>query len=180
MVRSSSCSISTYFPHSFRYPDGLAWQFNVPKKVLRKSPEFKKFHSFLVFETEVVRVSVSTPTEVRTKPIPYRATYLVKRQLVCYRLCIWRLNRIIAYVHIDLYEASLLILSGLQFVRSWICAPRRVQRYGICWVAFPHQADHPRRHNCLKLFMPRTPLLKLQFLRACSLPTTATTSVPIY
>jgi multisite-specific tRNA:(cytosine-C5)-methyltransferase len=37
-----------------RYPDGLAWQFNVPKKVLRKQPEFKKFHSFLVFETEVV------------------------------------------------------------------------------------------------------------------------------
>ncbi|TFK39362.1 S-adenosyl-L-methionine-dependent methyltransferase [Crucibulum laeve] len=39
------------------YPDGLAWQFNVPKKVLRKSPEFKKFHSFLVFETEVGNVS---------------------------------------------------------------------------------------------------------------------------
>ena len=39
-----------------RYPEGLAWQFNVPKKVLRKSPEFKKFHSFLVFETEVVRL----------------------------------------------------------------------------------------------------------------------------
>ncbi len=38
-----------------RYPEGLAWQFNVAKKVLRKSPEFKKFHSFLVFETEVVR-----------------------------------------------------------------------------------------------------------------------------
>lgn len=37
-----------------RYPDGLAWQFNVPKKVLRRSPEFKKFHSFLVHETEVV------------------------------------------------------------------------------------------------------------------------------
>lgn len=40
---------------AFRYPEGLAWQFNVAKKVLRKSPEFKKFHSFLVFETEVVR-----------------------------------------------------------------------------------------------------------------------------
>ncbi|RDB16064.1 Multisite-specific tRNA:(cytosine-C(5))-methyltransferase trm4b [Hypsizygus marmoreus] len=39
------------------YPDGLAWQFNVPKKVLRKVPEFKKFHSFLVFETEVGNVS---------------------------------------------------------------------------------------------------------------------------
>ena len=39
-----------------RYPEGLAWQFNVPKKVLRKSPEFKKFHSFLVFETEVVGI----------------------------------------------------------------------------------------------------------------------------
>ncbi|KAJ7749258.1 cytosine-5--methyltransferase [Mycena maculata] len=39
------------------YPDGLAWQFNVSKKVLRKSPEFKEFHSFLVFETEVGNVS---------------------------------------------------------------------------------------------------------------------------
>ena len=38
-----------------RYPEGLAWQFNVSKRVLRKSPEFKKFHNFLVFETEVVR-----------------------------------------------------------------------------------------------------------------------------
>jgi multisite-specific tRNA:(cytosine-C5)-methyltransferase len=39
------------------YPEGLAWQFNVPKKVLRKSAEFKKFHSWLVFETEVGNVS---------------------------------------------------------------------------------------------------------------------------
>ncbi|EIM87652.1 S-adenosyl-L-methionine-dependent methyltransferase [Stereum hirsutum FP-91666 SS1] len=39
------------------YPHGLAWQLNVEKKVLRKSPEFKKFHSFLVFETEVGNIS---------------------------------------------------------------------------------------------------------------------------
>ncbi|KAI0342424.1 S-adenosyl-L-methionine-dependent methyltransferase [Trametopsis cervina] len=39
------------------YPEGLAWQFNVEKKVLRKSPEFKKFHNFLVFETEVGNIS---------------------------------------------------------------------------------------------------------------------------
>ncbi|KAI6121941.1 S-adenosyl-L-methionine-dependent methyltransferase [Pisolithus sp. B1] len=39
------------------YPDGLTWQFNVSKKVLRKSPEFKKFHSFLVHETEVGNIS---------------------------------------------------------------------------------------------------------------------------
>lgn len=39
------------------YPEGLAWQFNVPKKVLRKSAEFKKFHSFLVGETEVGNIS---------------------------------------------------------------------------------------------------------------------------
>ncbi|KAF8804768.1 S-adenosyl-L-methionine-dependent methyltransferase [Phlegmacium glaucopus] len=39
------------------FPDGLAWQFNIPKKVLRKSPELKKFHSFLVFETEVGNLS---------------------------------------------------------------------------------------------------------------------------
>nr|GAT49463.1 tRNA (cytosine-5-)-methyltransferase [Mycena chlorophos] len=39
------------------YPDGLAWQFNVPKKVVRKSPEFKEFHSFLVFETEGGNIS---------------------------------------------------------------------------------------------------------------------------
>ena len=46
----------SWFHPSSRYPDGLAWVFNVSKKVLRKSPEFKKFHSFLVFETEVVRI----------------------------------------------------------------------------------------------------------------------------
>ncbi|KAF8634819.1 hypothetical protein AX17_004071 [Amanita inopinata Kibby_2008] len=39
------------------YPDGLAWHFNVPKKVLRKQAEFKKFHSFLVFETEIGNIS---------------------------------------------------------------------------------------------------------------------------
>ncbi|KAF8271861.1 S-adenosyl-L-methionine-dependent methyltransferase [Lactarius quietus] len=39
------------------YPKGLAWQLNVPKKVLRKSPEFKRFHSFLVFETEVGNIT---------------------------------------------------------------------------------------------------------------------------
>lgn len=43
-----------YLTRSNRYPEGLAWQFNVSKKVLRRSPEFKKFHSFLVYETEVV------------------------------------------------------------------------------------------------------------------------------
>ncbi|KAF9041355.1 S-adenosyl-L-methionine-dependent methyltransferase [Panaeolus papilionaceus] len=39
------------------YPDGLAWGFTVPKKVLRRQPEFKKFHSFLVYETEVGNIS---------------------------------------------------------------------------------------------------------------------------
>ncbi|KAF7795210.1 hypothetical protein EIP86_006360 [Pleurotus ostreatoroseus] len=43
------------------YPEGLAWQFNVAKKVLRKSPEFKKFHNFLVFETEVVMDMCAAP-----------------------------------------------------------------------------------------------------------------------
>ena len=47
--------VPTETDDEFRYPEGLAWQFNVAKKVLRKSPEFKKFHNFLVFETEVVR-----------------------------------------------------------------------------------------------------------------------------
>ena len=35
----------------------MSWQVNVPKKVLRKQEEFRKFHSFLVGETEVVRAS---------------------------------------------------------------------------------------------------------------------------
>lgn len=48
-----------YLP--MRYPKGLAWQLNVPKKVLRKSPEFKRFHSFLVFETEVVCLATCLP-----------------------------------------------------------------------------------------------------------------------
>lgn len=50
----SSLPIAVVSLMMIRYPEGLAWVFNVSKKVLRKSPEFKKFHSFLVFETEVV------------------------------------------------------------------------------------------------------------------------------
>jgi multisite-specific tRNA:(cytosine-C5)-methyltransferase len=49
--------VQSVYPQTSRYPEGLAWQFNVPKKVLRKQSEFKKFHSFLVFETEIVRPS---------------------------------------------------------------------------------------------------------------------------
>ncbi|KAG9125398.1 hypothetical protein FRC07_007757 [Ceratobasidium sp. 392] len=37
------------------YPDGLGWQFDVSKSVLRKTPEYKKFHNFLVYETEVLQ-----------------------------------------------------------------------------------------------------------------------------
>ncbi|KAL1744277.1 S-adenosyl-L-methionine-dependent methyltransferase [Schizophyllum fasciatum] len=39
------------------FPEGLSWQVNVPKKVLRKQEEFRKFHSFLVGETEVGNIS---------------------------------------------------------------------------------------------------------------------------
>ena len=54
-----ACSAHPVYVQAFtyllrRYPEGLAWQLNVAKKVVRKSPEFKKFHSFLVYETEVV------------------------------------------------------------------------------------------------------------------------------
>src|ERR1700733_8933308 len=52
------CILLAYLSFRVRYPDGLAWQFNLTKKVLRKSEEFKKFPSFLVFETEVVRMSL--------------------------------------------------------------------------------------------------------------------------
>lgn len=36
------------------YPNDLAWQFCISKRTLRKSPEIKAFHRFLVAETEVV------------------------------------------------------------------------------------------------------------------------------
>ena len=36
------------------YPGGLAWQLNVARKSLRKSAEYKRFHNFLVYETDVV------------------------------------------------------------------------------------------------------------------------------
>ncbi|KAG8900318.1 hypothetical protein FRB99_006123, partial [Tulasnella sp. 403] len=40
-----------------RYPGGLAYEVNVPKRVLRKSPDFKEFHQFLVYQTEVGNMS---------------------------------------------------------------------------------------------------------------------------
>ncbi|EKM56700.1 uncharacterized protein PHACADRAFT_172372 [Phanerochaete carnosa HHB-10118-sp] len=38
-------------------PKQIPWHLNVAKKVLRKSPEFKRFQNFLVFETEVGNIS---------------------------------------------------------------------------------------------------------------------------
>lgn len=38
----------------YRYPEGLGWQLNVQKTIVRKSLEFKKFQDFLVYETDVV------------------------------------------------------------------------------------------------------------------------------
>lgn len=39
------------------YPEGLAWHLDIPRKELRKSPEYKRFHSFLVYETEIGNIS---------------------------------------------------------------------------------------------------------------------------
>ncbi|KAG8998446.1 hypothetical protein FRB94_006873, partial [Tulasnella sp. JGI-2019a] len=39
------------------YPDGLAYEMNASKRVLRKHPEFKKLHQFLVYETGVGNIS---------------------------------------------------------------------------------------------------------------------------
>ncbi|KAJ9113207.1 hypothetical protein QFC22_006046 [Naganishia vaughanmartiniae] len=39
------------------FPGHLAWQLDVPKRVIRKSPEFKVFQRFLVGETEIGNIS---------------------------------------------------------------------------------------------------------------------------
>ena len=70
-----------------RYPEGLAWQFNVSKKVVRKSPEFKKFHSFLVFETEVVSDISDLCFRCARNLQKLREIYLDKKRSACYRLC---------------------------------------------------------------------------------------------
>ncbi|KAF9903654.1 hypothetical protein EC991_003475 [Linnemannia zychae] len=39
------------------YPDDLGWHYDVPRTLLKKSPEYAKFHQFLVAETEVGNIS---------------------------------------------------------------------------------------------------------------------------
>ncbi|EJD43344.1 S-adenosyl-L-methionine-dependent methyltransferase [Auricularia subglabra TFB-10046 SS5] len=39
------------------YPGGLAWQFNLEKRILRKSLECKNFHRFLIYETDNGNIS---------------------------------------------------------------------------------------------------------------------------
>ncbi|KAI8982274.1 S-adenosyl-L-methionine-dependent methyltransferase [Mycotypha africana] len=39
------------------YPENLGWQVNAPRLVIRKSPEFQKFHRFIVAETEAGNIS---------------------------------------------------------------------------------------------------------------------------
>ncbi|KAG2194054.1 hypothetical protein INT47_008138 [Mucor saturninus] len=39
------------------YPDNLGWRVNAPRLVIKKSPEFQKFHKFMVTETEAGNIS---------------------------------------------------------------------------------------------------------------------------
>jgi hypothetical protein len=45
------------------YPDNLGWQVNAPRLVIKKSPEFQKFHKFMVTETEAVSRSKTLESE---------------------------------------------------------------------------------------------------------------------
>lgn len=40
-----------------RYPDELAWQLNIQKSAIRKNDAFKRFQSFLVYETDAGNLS---------------------------------------------------------------------------------------------------------------------------
>jgi hypothetical protein len=52
------------------YPDGLGWQINVGKTVIRKSPEYRKLQQFLVYETDVVRRARSPLAQSRASLSP--------------------------------------------------------------------------------------------------------------
>ena len=43
----------------FRYPDGLAWQLNLERKVIRNCEALEKLKAFLVSETESVRKTIT-------------------------------------------------------------------------------------------------------------------------
>lgn len=67
------------------YPEGLGWQIDVKKNVLRKEEQFKKFQQFLVHETVVVSVAVSSdpgiPSHRRLAALtPPRAPSHAKKQ----------------------------------------------------------------------------------------------------
>lgn len=103
---SFSYSVRSYLiVISYRYPEGLAWQFNVSKKVLRKSPEFKKFHSFLVFETEVVRICPNERLWLNSADISPREMYRDRKLLACFLPFSWMLNPITSCV-ISMYSVK--------------------------------------------------------------------------
>lgn len=52
--------ISGVFILLFRYPDGLAWQLNLERKVIRNCEALEKLKAFLVSETESVRKTFIT------------------------------------------------------------------------------------------------------------------------
>uniref|UniRef100_UPI00358F2CBB RNA cytosine C(5)-methyltransferase NSUN2-like isoform X2 n=1 Tax=Myxine glutinosa TaxID=7769 RepID=UPI00358F2CBB len=39
------------------YPNGMAWEINLSRKIIRKSPVLERFHNFLIFETESGNIS---------------------------------------------------------------------------------------------------------------------------
>jgi len=91
-----------------RYPNGLAWQLNVPKKALRRFPELKKFHSFLVFETEVVFIAFLVSSNPAALIPSDREISPAKK------LCLCCLRFSLTLNHIMLF---------------WTCAPHQDRKY---------------------------------------------------
>jgi hypothetical protein len=97
-----------------RYPDGLAWQFSVPKAVLRKQAAFRKFQSFLVYETEVGNISRQESVSM----IPPLLLDVQPHHRVSSQPCMWLGQGADSCAH-----------------RFWICAPPPAPRYIIIYTS---------------------------------------------
>ncbi|KAL1928499.1 hypothetical protein VTP01DRAFT_2855 [Rhizomucor pusillus] len=126
------------------YPDRLAWQVHAPRQVIKRSPEFAKFHKFIVTETEVGNlsrqeaVSMVPPMLMDIQPHQWVLDMCAapgSKTAQC-------IEAVHANVRFNETPAGLVVANDADFKRSYMLVHQSKRLQSPCFVATNHDGQH--------------------------------------
>ncbi|KAI9314518.1 S-adenosyl-L-methionine-dependent methyltransferase [Dichotomocladium elegans] len=126
------------------YPERLGWQVHAPRLVIKRSPEFSKFHKFIVTETEVGNISRQEAVSM----VPPLLMDIQPHQWVL-DMCAApgsKTAQIIEAVHandrLDEMPAGLVVANDADYKRSHLLVHQSKRLQSPCFVATNHDGQY--------------------------------------